>query len=216
MISARSAGILGIVACALFWAAMFTLAALRPSYSHSTNAISELGALGTPNAWLWNVLGFVIPGLLLAITGHSMVASIDTQQTRSGWLADWLLPAFGLTVAGQGLVPAVMVDGQPLVTSWVTRGHLILSLISGVAWLVALLLLITPMKRSSGWRGWDILNIAAVFLVIASAFILGGRLPGGLAQRLVDAIVFAWFLIVSIRLIRLRKLPQPESQRGYP
>jgi hypothetical protein len=109
-----------------------------------------------------------------------------------------------------------MVDGQPLVTSWVTRGHLILSLISGVAWLVALLLLITPMKRSSGWRGWDILNIAAVFLVIVSALILGGRRPGGLAQRLVDAIVFAWFLIVSIRLIRLRKLPQPESQRGYP
>ena len=181
---------------------MLVLGALRPSYSHSTNAISELGAYGTPNAALWNIFGFIIPGLLLAFAGQGIVQSVNDRQTRQGRIARWLLPAFGLTVAGQGLIPAVMRDGELITASWSTRGHLIMSLISGVAWLGAVLLLITPMKRSPDWRGRHNFNIAALLLVIVVAFIPGSRLPGGLAQRLVDAVVFAWFLVMSVRLIR--------------
>jgi hypothetical membrane protein len=208
MTGRRIAGVAGIAACAVFWLAMLALGALRPSYSHSTNAISELGAIGTPHAPLWNIFGFIIPGVLLAISGKAIVDSISAQQTRAGRIARWLLPVFGLTVAGQGLIPAVMLDGVLIETSWYTRGHLIMSLISTVAWLGALLLLIIPMKRSSDWRGWHFLNMAAVLLLFVVAFMLGGRLPAGFVQRLVDAVVFAWFLAFSVRLILL------EGRRG--
>jgi hypothetical membrane protein len=207
MIDRRTAGILGVIACILFWLAMLVLGALRPSYSHVVNAVSELGAIGTPRAVLWNIFGFIIPGLLLAIAGKAIVDSVS--EDRPSMMAGWLLPAFGLLIAAQGLLPAVMAGGEVITTSWLTRGHLIASLVSGVAWLVALLLLVGPMKRSSDWRGWHLFNIAAVVLVILLAFVVGGRLPGGLAQRLVDAVVFAWFLVLCVRLILLEGRREP-------
>jgi len=199
-ISARTSGLLGIGACVLFWAAMLVLGARRPAYSHSLNAISELGARGTPNAVFWNVFGFIVPGLLLAAAGRAIVESIGTSRTGPTRFGGWLLPIFGVTVAAQGLIPAVMQDGQLVQTSWSTRAHLAVSLISGLAWIGALLLLIGPMTRNSDWRGWRAVNVAAVAAVLVAAVTLGGRLPDGLAQRLVDGIVFAWFVAMCVGL----------------
>ena len=44
----RSAGMAGLTAVAVFWPALFAFAAAHPGYSHFTNAISELGAIGAP------------------------------------------------------------------------------------------------------------------------------------------------------------------------
>ena len=91
---------------------MLVIGAMRPGYSQSTDAISELGARGTSNAALWNIFGFIVPGLLLAGAGKAIVDSADARQTWAGRLATWSLPAFELTVAGQGLIPAVMSNGE--------------------------------------------------------------------------------------------------------
>jgi len=134
--------------------------------------------------------------------GRAIADTIDTKQGRSGRVAAWLLPLFGLGVSGQGLFPALVVNGIPVITSWHTRTHLIISLISGFAWLIGVLLLIAPMKRNPEWARWSLINIAAVVLTIVGAFGRGGSLPDGLVQRVVDAIVFAWFVVMSIKLIR--------------
>ena len=96
-----------------------------------------------------------------------------------------------------------MVNGVPVITSWRTRTHLIISLISGFAWLIGVLLLIAPMRRNPEWSRWYLINIAAVLLAIVGSFGRGGGLPDGLVQRVVDAIVFAWFVVVSIKLIQV-------------
>jgi hypothetical membrane protein len=202
MVNNRGAGILGIAGVVVFWVGMIILGSLRDSYSQSVNDISELGALGTPNATVWNVLGFIIPGFCLAVVGRAIADAINTNRARSGQVAAWLLPLFGLGVAGQGLFPALMVNGVPVITSWHTRTHLIVSLISGIAWLMGVLFLIAPMKRNSEWNRWYLINIAAVLLVIVGSFGRGGGLPDGLVQRVVDAIVFAWFVLMSIKLIQ--------------
>jgi hypothetical membrane protein len=172
---------------------------LRPSYSHSTNGISELGALGTPHALLWNVVGFIGPGVLLAITGKAIADSFGAP-SGAARIAGWLLVAFGLTAAGQGLFPASMTGGRVLVT-WHTQTHLIVSLISGVTWIAAMLVFMAPMKRDSSWRGWHFVNAAVVLLVIANALIASRFVPYGLAQRLGDAIVFGWFAGASLNLV---------------
>jgi len=201
IINSRIAGILGIVGCVIFWVGMLILGSLRESYSQAINDISELGAIGTPNAGLWNVLGFIVPGLCLAVVGRAIADTTDRKPGRSGRVAAWLLPLFGLGVAGQGLFPALMANGVPVITSWHTRTHLIISLISGFAWLVGVLFLIAPMRRNAEWGRWYLINIAAVLLAIIGSLGRGG-LPDGLVQRVVDAIVFAWFVIISIKLIR--------------
>jgi len=202
MASHRGAGILGIAGCVVFWVGLLVFGSLRPSYSQSVNDVSELGAIGTPNAAAWNILGFMIPGLGLAAAGRAIADAIDTNRARSGRIAAWLLPLFGLGVAGQGLFPALMANGIPVITSWYTRTHLIISLLSGIAWLAGVLFLIGPMKRNPKWRRWFLISIAAVLLVIGGSFGRGGGLPDGLIQRIVDAIVFAWFALMSIQLIK--------------
>ncbi len=201
-INSRIAGILGIAGCGVFWAGMFILGSLRDSYSQSVNDISELGAIGTANAVVWNLVGFIVPGLCLAVAGRAIAGTIDTSRRGSGRVAAWLLPLFGLGAAGQGLFPALMANGVPVITSWHTRVHLIISLISGLAWMIGVLCLIAPMRRNSEWSRWYLVNIAAVFLAIAGSFGRGGGLPDGLVQRVVDAVGFAWFVIMSIKLIQ--------------
>lgn len=203
--NSRIAGILGIAGCVVFWVGMLILGSLRESYSQAANDISELGAIGTPNAVVWNVVGFMVPGFCLAVVGRAVADRIDTKQGRAGRVAAWLLPLFGLGVAGQGLFPARMVNGVAVITSWHTRTHLIISLISGFAWLIGVLLLVAPMRRNPEWGRWYLVNIAAVLLVIIGSFGRGGGLPDGLVQRVVDAIVFAWFGVVSIKLIRANR-----------
>lgn len=203
MLNRRNAGILGVAACVVFWVALLILGALRPSYSQVANDISELGALGTRNAVVWNIVGFIVPGLCLALTSWRLTVVIDEERTRAGRLATWLLPLFGLGLAGQGFFPALMANGVPVITSWHTRVHAIVSIVSGIAWVAGVLLLVNPMKRSSQWRNWYPINIAAVVLVIFGSFARGEGLPDGLVQRIVDAIVLAWFVVMSVKLIRL-------------
>jgi hypothetical membrane protein len=202
MVNTRGAAILGIAGCFLFWVGMIILGSLRESYFQSVNDISELGAIGTPNAAVWNVVGFIVPGLFLIVVSRAIVDAIDAKRARSGRFAAWLLPLFGLGVAGQGLFPALMANGVPVIASWHTRTHLIVSLISGIAWLVSVLFLIVPMKRNSKWGRWYLINIAAVLLVIVGSLGRGGGMPDGLVQRAVDAVVFAWFVLMSIKLIQ--------------
>ena len=63
---------IGILAIAIpFWFALiyFVMSSVRADYSHATKAISELGSLDAPNRWVWNIGGYVIPGVVIALLG---------------------------------------------------------------------------------------------------------------------------------------------------
>jgi hypothetical membrane protein len=199
----RQIGFLGVGAWILFWAASVVFGALRPSYSHVVNTISELGAVGTPHATAWNVLGFIVPGVLLAIVGAAIARAANVQRSSSRTIATALLALSGLAVAGQGLMPAEMVNGVADVTSASTRGHFISSLISGAAWAVGALLLVTPMRTNSTWRGLHIVSVVLVVLTLVASFVLRGALPDGLAQRIGNAFFCGWFVLMSLKLVRL-------------
>lgn len=203
MLNHRYAALSGMVAGILCWSAMFAFAAMRPSYSHAVNAVSELGAIGSPNAVLWNLIGFITPGLLLAISGAALAASISPKGWKSA--ACWSLIISGLAFAGTGVFPADMRDGAVLVTSASTRGHFIMSLIHGIAWVIAAALLVPSMKRSADWRGWHIANVALVLLVLVALFGLRGRLSDALVQRVAGLLYFAWFFVLSFRLFQLSR-----------
>jgi len=204
MTNTRVAGFLGIAACVVFWMASFVFGALRPSYSHSLNTISELGTLGTPNATLWNIIGFIVPGLLLALAGGVIAHSISREQSLLRSLSRLLLVLSGLAIAGQGVIPAEMTNGVADITSPYTRGHFISSLISGAAWAIGALLLIGPMKRSPEWHDRYIVSIVLVSLTLVAPFALRGVLPDGLAQRVGNAIFLMWFVLMSLKLMQLR------------
>jgi len=207
----RQIGFLGLAAWVLFWGASVALAAVRPSYSHVANTLSELGAVGTPHATAWNVLGFIIPGVLLSIAGASIARTANPEPSVSRTLATILLVLSGLAVAGQGVMPAEMINGVADVTSTTTRGHFISSLISGAAWAIGALLLVGPMKRNPNWRGLYIISAVLVLLTLVGSFALRGALPDGLAQRIGNAFFCAWFILMSLKLVWLEP-PVAEAQ----
>lgn len=208
----RLVGFLGIAAWVMFWAASAVFAALRPSYSHVVNTISELGAVGTPHATTWNVLGFIIPGTLLAIVGATIARAANAEPSLSRILATALLVVSGLAIAGQGVFPAEMTNGVADVSSASTRAHFISSLVSGAAWAIGALLLVGTMRRNPRWKSLGFVGLVLVTLTIVASFALRGILPDGLAQRVGNAFFCAWFVLMSLKLIRLE--PQSEAKHS--
>jgi hypothetical membrane protein len=200
----RVAGAAGVAAVALFWIALFVFAALYPGYSHDTKAISELGAFGAPHARAWNLLGFIVPGLLLAASGAGLATAIDGRRTS----LYWLLLVSGVGFAGTGVIPAEMQNGSPLMQSPFTLGHVLMTLLSGIPWVISAFLLIGHVKRNPGWQ-----HLRRVSVLLAALCVVGFALnifaPAapvlshrpGLAQRISFAIYFGWFLVMSLHLL---------------
>lgn len=200
----RVAGGIGMTAFAVFWVALFAFGASRTDYAHFHKAVSELGVLGAPHAVAWNLIGFIVPGLLLALFGAGLASAIDG---RRGALW-WLLVLSGLCFAATGVVPGEMRNGSPMMESRLTLGHLLFANLAPLLWAIASFLVIRRVKQNPSWKPFTTLaTIYAVvgvggflFGIVASAAIPGlGDMPG-LVQRFGFAFYFGWFLIVSFHL----------------
>lgn len=189
MTSARTTGWTGLAAAGLFAGALGVFAALDPTYSHLTNAVSELGAVGAPNQLAWNLIGFVAVGLLLAAFGRGLGREIATPS------AGGLLILFGLAFAATA-IPADMSDlGSPGSTAHIVASQAVL-----LFWALALVRLLFVRRAGPALR-W----IAAVALALAiGAIIVRGleALQPGLSQRLSFAVVFGWVAATSLVLLR--------------
>lgn len=189
MTSARTTGRTGLAAAGLFAGALGVFAALDPTYSHLTNAVSELGAVGAPNQLAWNLIGFIAVGLLLAAFGRGLGREITTPS------AGGLLILFGLAFAATA-IPADMSDlGSPGSTAHIVASQAVLLL-----WALALVRLLFVRRAGPALR-W----IAAVALALAvGAIVVRGleALQPGLSQRLSFAVVFGWVAATSMVLLR--------------
>lgn len=198
------AGECGIAAFAIFWAALFAFAASRADYSHLHKAVSELGVLGAPHALAWNLLGFIVPGLLLALFGGGLASTIDG---RRGALW-WLLVLSGLCFAGAGVVPGEMRNGSPMMESPMTLGHLLFANLAPLLWAIAAFLVIRRVKKNPAWKPFATL-VTVYAVVCVGGFLIGivasaaipdlAHMPG-LVQRFCFAFYLGWSLIMSFHL----------------
>ena len=201
LVNARRSWVCSVLAATVFWTALLAFGILRADYSQLTKAVSELGAIGAPHALAWNVLGFIVPGVLLAACGLAIAAVVDE---RSGVLR-WLLAGSGIAFAGTGVFPAVMQDGSPVMQAPSTVGHVVMLLLSSVLWLVAIGVLLRRITREPRLR--RLLTPFVIVTVIAlaglAANVLHDAIPPlehrpGLAQRLGFAGYFLSFVSLSL------------------
>lgn len=194
----------GIAAFALFWAALFAFAASRPDYSHLHKAVSELGVIGAPHALAWNLIGFIAPGLLLALFGAGLATAIDGRR-RALW---WLLVLSGLCFAGAGVIPGEMRNGSPMMDSPLTMGHLVFANLAPLFWAVASFVMIRRVKKNPSWKPFATLaTVYAIvgvggflFSLVASAVIPDLSSMPGLVQRFCFAFYLGWALIMALHL----------------
>jgi hypothetical membrane protein len=201
-----------VVAAVVFWTALFVFAAIYPGYSHLHRAVSGLGAFGAPHALAWNVIGFIIPGLLLAVCGGGVGLAIDGRRS----LLFWLLVVSGLGFAGAGVFPAEMRNGNPVMQSPWTAVHVLMISLSGFPWVIAAFVLVIRVRRSARWQG--LIPISLILAVVAflglGLNVFGSSIPAladvpGLAQRLALAIYFGWFAVAGV--LFLAKTPNDRA-----
>ena len=192
-VSDRAIAWLAFAANLLFWPLMFAMAALRPNYSHLHQAISELGSYGAPRMWLWNVLGYIIPGILLAVFGWCFVRRIRPRSL----IAAGLLALAGVFLAVSGAFPADMADRA----GPATRLHLVGLMGSALAWLPAMIVVAVL-----AWRPRRDVAIACVVALLAmvGAFGLYGVMPEtpALVQRISFGVFFGWYLAAALLLLK--------------
>jgi hypothetical membrane protein len=180
-----------LAATLLFAAAVIGFAALRPEYSHLTKAVSELGDVGAPNALAFNLLGYILPGLLLALAGWGVGRFVTP---RGVWLP-LLLAVEGVSIAFAGVFPADMEHPDALTTRLHVAGSTA-GLVFPIAWLPAAI---------AAWRTQR--TIALVGLLAVAAFLAAFALYGfvdhrGPVQRLTFAIAFATYLAAAFLVWR--------------
>lgn len=203
--------IAGAMAAVWFFAALFTFGARYPGYSQLTRAISELGAFGAPDALAWNILGFIVPGLLIAICGAGVAVAVDGCRT----LLFWLLVVAGLAFSGVGLAPAVMYSGSPVLQSPWTAGHIVVSSLSGAVWVIGSVVLVGHVSRRTQRANPKSLALFLCVLAFAgiAVNIFARAMPlladtPGLSQRIAFGAFFAWYLLAALIFV-----PSSQSHR---
>ena len=190
----------GVLAAVLFTASLAGFAALRTDgYSHGTKAVSELGAIGAPNALAFNVLGFMLPGLLVAVLAFGLHRMLRASgKAGSGPL---LLALSGLFFACAGVFPADMAARS----SPTSMLHLAAAMGAGLLFSTAVFPLGAALRRQLGFTTlgratpWFVLFLAANIGWQGVWQATGWVLPGW-GQRIAFAGFLLWAALAGWRL----------------
>jgi len=163
-------------------------------FEQGRHPVALLGAGGIAHALGFNLLGWVLPGLLATAMALCLLARLPA---GSSWLlrvAGQLLVLAGLAFAGMGLFP---LDVQDL-DGPASQAH-------ASAWMVWALAFIagTLMLGVGSWRRSPPLARLALgcgLVAAVTAFALQGVVPAPLAQRLTFAAWASW-LLLGLRLL---------------
>ncbi|WP_051315945.1 DUF998 domain-containing protein [Algoriphagus vanfongensis] len=181
---AQITGVLApITFCILFW----VFGKANPSFDFLEDYVSKLGAAGEPNAFLWNLLGFFLVGILLAVFGYCYGATIQNR------LVGFLLGGFGL---GFSLISIPISMNNP--EALVSKFHILAVCLGLACWMFGLAKIsaisgISPQTKILS-------NLAAGAIVISIFGFVFGFYSMTVTHRLVFSVVFFWTFLTSLGL----------------
>lgn len=187
--------------CLVILAGMvLVVGALTPGYSHLAHYISELGARGAPQEWLFRLGGFVPAGL--ALLGFCLLAHRALPRSRRTTLA-----LLGLAVYAAGyLVAAAFPCDLGCRPATPSASQLIHNAAGGIGYLLAPAVLFALGREARGWPGAGALALAgygASALALVGLLTLSPTSPmAGLSQRLLEAAVLGWSALCGVYLAR--------------
>ena len=183
----------GWVAAILFIAAVGGFGASLEGYSQLRFPVALLGAMGFPHALAFNLLAFVVPGMLAGV-----VAMILRRQLPSG--AGWLLRIgaqlvflSALAFIAMGLLPLDPNDLESDATRW----HGTAWMLWTVAFVPGALALGAGLLGRPGrsWFAW--LCLCAAAGVLLAGFVFTDFMPAGLAQRIAFGVWLVWLTMAA-------------------
>lgn len=195
----------GLVGPVWFAAVVTLCAALRPDYHHAHQFISELGATGSPHAWLINYAGFLPLGLSIAGFGASLRSTLPRRVSTA--IGALLVILFGVGIAASGVISCDI--GCPQTGGSVENAiHELIGPLSFVSGSLAAIALGIGFRSLPRWRRLSTWSIASGVLGFCLLAALGSTLETrvftGLWQRLLVTVLFAWCAVVGLQVFRER------------
>jgi hypothetical membrane protein len=188
----KNIGIFGLLSVLILISALLIFGLSNPDFSFWDSFISKLGAKGEPNAIWFNLIGFLVVGILLFIFG------ITYGNLLKDKLLSILLSLFGLGFA----FTAIPIDMEFSRTP-VSKAHIVAICLGLAFWLFGLSRLGYNQKLKRKIRNRA--NITAVILVLSILGYVFEIWSMPITHRLVFMIVFGWTAITSIELIYNKK-----------
>lgn len=189
----RTLAFAGPAAMLLFVAALLGFGLALPGYSQIAHPVAVLGAKGVPHALGFNLLGFVVCGVLAA------VATLDLRRRLpedAGWTLRvgaqlTLLSALGFVA--MGLLPLDPEDLDNPASSL----HATAWMLWWVAFVPGALLVALGLRGRPRWRAMRRASVAVSLLVLFVALLAVELMPAGIAQRLGYLGWLAWLCVAS-------------------
>lgn len=182
-------------AAAMFFISVAGFGMASPDFEQLRHPVALLGARGEPDALAFNLLGFVLPGLMLGWLAWRWREA----NGNSGFgfrLGLQLVLLSALAFTAQGLLP---LDPANLLAP-ASRLHALAWSAWWVAFLPGAVLVAVGAGRGAGPALLLVLAMLVVVLVVAA----GSLLPAPLAQRLAFAGWFAWWCLAGVLFARTR------------
>jgi hypothetical membrane protein len=197
--SPRFYSYLGFGAPILFWGIYLPMASWRDDYSIFSKAISELGAVDAPHAWVWNFFGYIIPGLLIAVFSIGLYQNLGSRKGRKlGFLG---ISMSGLFMALSGVFPGDFENRA----SFTMIMHVVGSFGSYIFFLIGVFSFARGMKTDPYWKNFvfpGLLLTAVTFAFGAWPFVFP-QIPS-LGQRVVFLAYFSWISLYAYALANYR------------
>ena len=189
------------LAAVLFWGALLGFALMSNGYSGTADPVALLGARVSSHALAFNVVAYLVPGLLLAITAWRWRAAMPDDSAWTLRIGMRLALLSALAFALQGLFPLAPED----MAAMASRGHVTAWSLWWVAYVPAALLVAVGMLRQRGRRR-DLAATSMAVAGLAGALVVGwlalastSVLAPGVAERLMLLVWFGWWLLVVPR-----------------
>ncbi|AWB79359.1 DUF998 domain-containing protein [Stenotrophomonas maltophilia] len=190
---------LGLLAAVVFVLAVAGFGAGLDGYAQARHPVALLGARGVPHALAFNLLGFVLPGVLAVAVAERLRRSLPA---TAGWaprVGSQMLLLAGLAFAAMGLLPLDVDDlhgpaSQLHASAWMIW---VLGFVAGTV-----LLGVSHLRQAHG-RASGAVALGCGVLAALAAFALQGTLPAPMAQRLAFACWLVW-LAAALPLSRPR------------
>lgn len=187
----KTNGLIGIAAVVIGALTIIIMAELRTDgYNHLHKAVSELGSTDAPNNWIFNILGFIIPGILISIFSFNLLKEFRSYPIKSYPFYLFILSGLFLTLAG--LFPAYMENKKSITTIM----HSIGALGGGIFWFLCALTLWWQLKKNKIWRNTAISTFLIPFIMILAMSFVSEDTPG-LSQRIVFIAMYLFILILA-------------------
>lgn len=183
----------GIAAAVLFAVAVAGFGAALEGYLQSQYPVALLGADGFPHALAFNLVAFVLPGMLAGVVAMDLRRRLPFD---AGWplrIGAQLVFLSALGFIAMGLLP---LDPRDL-ESDASRFH-------GTAWMLWCLafipgacLLAAGSSRRPGWGLFARFSLLAAVVVLVAAFALTSVIDAGIAQRLAFGAWLGWLVLAG-------------------